>query len=142
MMPELLLAQRCTTFFPILASCIPTLLTPLQPSLGCGARCSACALLLVWLSLSAAMQTLRLNGMNPICKPRRIKLHTPLPPQKPAASLFSPPQPAEVKCAPGLDGNGPAGSGPVIRHARDAENQRLYNVSWPFAASPMHWQTY
>ena len=86
------------------------------------------------------MQTLRLNGMNPICKPRRIK-HSTLPlPQKPAASLFSPPQPAEVKRAPSADGSGLPGGGPLIRHARDAENQRLYDVSRPLAASRVLWQ--
>ena len=110
-------------------------LMPVLPSMGCQARCSACALLLIWLKVSAAMQTLRLNGMNPICKPRRIKPGTLPPPQKPAASLFSPPQPAEVKRAPSADGSGLPGSGPVIRHARDAENQRLYDVSRPLAAS-------
>ena len=88
------------------------------------------------------MQTLRLNGMNPICKPRRIKPSTPPPPQKPAASLFSSPRPAEVKRAPSADGGGPAGSGPLIRHARDAENQRLYDVSRPFAASRVLWQAH
>ena len=81
------------------------------------------------------MQTLRLNGMNPICKPRRIKPCTLPLPQKPTASLFSPPQPAEVKRAPSADGSGLPGGGPVIRHARDAENQRLYDVSQPLAAS-------
>ena len=77
--------------------------------------------------------------MNPICKPRRIKPSTLPLPQKPGASLFSPPQAAEVKRAPSADGSVPASTGPLIRHARDAENQRLYDVSWPLAASCMLW---
>ena len=80
------------------------------------------------------MQTLRANGMNPIAKPCRIEPRARSPPQRPPSSLFSPPQPADVRQPPPElqppSGSCQAPQGRVWRR-NHVDNQKLYDVSRP-----------
>ena len=81
------------------------------------------------------MQTLQANGMNPIAKPCRMGPRMRSPTPKLASSLFSPPQPADVKQLP-LDAQLPHGSGQLPQQGRvwrrnHVDNQKLYDVSRP-----------
>ncbi len=79
------------------------------------------------------MQTLQVNGMNPVAKPCRIEPRARSPPQKPPSGLFSPPQPANVKQPPlGVhlpNGAVQAPNGDRPWRRTHVENQKLYDVS-------------
>ena len=75
--------------------------------------------------------------MNPIAKPCRIEPRNCSPPKKPPSSLFSPPQPADVRQLPPdlhlPNGSCQAQQAGVWRRSH-ADNQKLYDVSRPCLA--------